>query len=76
LKNWDAAIDRMLGEEVRAEAVSPDSEESNPLIRADFLTFASKKGLAHLRWKNSTTNGKQTLDWLVEESVAQLFYRM
>lgn len=42
LKNWDATIYRMLGEEVRAEAVSPDSEESIPMFRADFLCSTSK----------------------------------
>ncbi len=31
-------------------AVSPNSQWSIPLFRANFLCFASKMGLAHFRW--------------------------
>jgi len=37
-----ATIYRVLAEEIRWEAVFPDSESSIPTIRADFLCFTSK----------------------------------
>jgi hypothetical protein len=58
-----------------SEAILRRSARSIPMFRADFLPFASKMGLAQIRWKTSTTGRRKTRDWLVERSVARLFHR-
>jgi len=44
-------------------------------LRAELANETLKPAPAHFRWKNSTTEERETLERLVERSVAQLFYR-